>query len=121
MSQPPEHTTLPHFDMEGTTELGQSVIQGLKEAVLYKRGFITEADGITVHRFTEEADEINVQHTRKKLALTQQEFARFINTSERSVQHWEQKTRRPEGPTRMLLELISRNPKMVWETMQNSH
>jgi putative transcriptional regulator len=112
---------LPIIDMSDTTELGQSIIQGLKEAVLYKRGKLTEADGVKVYHYNNSEDEIDVKSIRSNLDLTQEEFAIFIDSSVRAVQHWEQKTRNPDGPTRVLLELISRNPKMVWDTMHNSH
>jgi|GEM_PF-3415130 len=84
--------------IQNTTELWQSLIQGLKEAVAYKQAKLTEADGVEVFSFTD--DGLDIKEMRTDLGLTQQEFATFINSSVRAVQHWEQNTRQPEGPTR---------------------
>ena len=116
-----DKNNLPDVDMSDTSELGQSIIQGLKEAIAYKRGELTEADGINVYHYPIASDDVDVKTIRSNLDLTQEQFATFINSSVRAVQHWEQKTRTPDGPTKVLLQLISRNPQMVWDTMHDHH
>jgi putative transcriptional regulator len=108
---------LPVVDMSKTSKLGISIIQGLREAVLFKRGLLTEADGIKIHRSKKTID-VDVKSIRSDLGLTQEEFATFINASTRAVQHWEQHTRNPDGPTRILLQILAKNPAAVWNTLQ---
>lgn len=108
---------LPISDMSDTSELGQSIIQGLREAVLYKRGKLTK--GVKVHSFPTEPVEVDVKSIRSNLGLTQEEFAAFIHASPRAVQHWEQHTRQPEGPTQVLLQVLAKNPDVVWDTLQH--
>ena len=47
-----------------------------------------------------------------RLGLSQAAFARRYGFSRRTVQDWEQ-CRRPEGPTRLLLQIIDRAPEVV--------
>ena len=55
----------------------------------------------------------NVRAIRKKLALTQQEFALQLGFSLAAVRHWEQGPRIPEMSARVLLTLIDRDPQYV--------
>jgi DNA-binding transcriptional regulator YiaG len=50
---------------------------------------------------------------RRKLGLSQEEFARLLGISVRTLHHWEQGTRRPTGAARVLLRLATQNPEAV--------
>ena len=50
---------------------------------------------------------------RARLGLSQAAFARRYGFDRRIVQDWEQGRRRPEGPARLLLTLIDREPTLV--------
>ena len=56
---------------------------------------------------------MDVRAIRGRLGLSQAAFARRYGFNRRTVQDWEQGRRRPEGPARLLLTLIEREPKMV--------
>ncbi len=56
---------------------------------------------------------IDVKAVRKRLKLSQEEFAKRYLLSLRTVQEWEQHRREPDGPARVLLFLISRDPNVV--------
>jgi putative transcriptional regulator len=56
---------------------------------------------------------VDVKAVRKKLSLTQDEFARRYGFSTSTVQNWEQGRRRPELPARLLLLLIRDEPEVV--------
>jgi putative transcriptional regulator len=52
-----------------------------------------------------------------RTGLSQQEFSRRIGVSTGTLRNWEQGRRKPEGPARVLLALLARNPTIVEETI----
>jgi putative transcriptional regulator len=60
---------------------------------------------------------INVAAIRRKLHLSQSAFAARFGFSVQSIRNWEQGTRQPEGPARVLLTVIDRNPDAVQEAL----
>ena len=51
--------------------------------------------------------------TRRKLGLSQTQFARLLGISVRTLHHWEQGTRKPTGAARVLLRVARQNPEAV--------
>ncbi len=49
---------------------------------------------------------------RKKLDLSQSQFADLVETSVRTIQGWEQGQRRPDGSTALLLWLVKSHPEV---------
>lgn len=88
--------------------LGDSIRRGLQEAITYARG---EADArayrvhVPVH--------VDVAAIRRKLGMTQAEFAGRFGFSLETLRHWEQGKRRPEGAARAYLTVIARAPDAV--------
>lgn len=62
------------------------------------------------------AEDVDVKSIRSKLGMTQQEFTSF-GFSLSAIRHWEAHRRMPEGPARVLLMVIARNPSVVLETL----
>ncbi|MFW5812852.1 MAG: helix-turn-helix domain-containing protein [Fibrobacterota bacterium] len=56
---------------------------------------------------------------RKRLHLSQSEFALMIGVSKYTLQNWEQGRREPEGPARALLRVADRNPQAVLEALHS--
>ena len=50
---------------------------------------------------------------RRKLGLSQSEFARLLGISVRTLHNWEQGWRKPTGAARVLLKLAQMNPRAV--------
>ena len=50
------------------------------------------------------------RRVRKRLGLSQQEFARRINVSLETIRNWEQGKRRPTGAARTLLKVLDKAP-----------
>jgi len=50
---------------------------------------------------------------RDKVQLSQSVFARLLNVSAASIKQWEQGTRNPNGATKVLLDLLDRNPHIL--------
>ena len=84
-------------------------------------GGVTNAEGVSksspirVHI----PQEIDVKAIRTKLGITQQEFAGRFGFSIKTLQHWEQKHRAPEGTTRAYLLVIDRDPEAVQRALRS--
>ncbi|MBI2877023.1 MAG: helix-turn-helix domain-containing protein [Candidatus Tectomicrobia bacterium] len=91
------------------SKAGESIIAGLKDAIAYAQGDLSRG---WVH-FVQGPDVIDVKAIRKRLGLTQVEFARRFGFELGSVRNWEQGRRRPEGPARVLLKVIEKEPEAV--------
>jgi putative transcriptional regulator len=91
------------------TTAGDSLIAGLNDAIACARG--DRARG-RMHR-VRVPDTIDVKAIRKRLQLTQREFAQCYGFGLSSIRHWEQRRRKPEGAARMLLAIIDKEPKVV--------
>jgi len=61
--------------------------------------------------------QVDVRKLRSKIGLSQTQFAARFGFSLDSIQNWEQGHRRPEGPARILLAVIAKNPKAVQEAL----
>lgn len=55
----------------------------------------------------------DVRAIRARTGLSQTEFARSIGVAKGTVLNWEQGRREPEGPAKVLLGLISKEPGIV--------
>jgi putative transcriptional regulator len=88
-----------------------SIEKGLKEALAHARGEVQ----VTVHEI--ELPEPDVQAIRARTGLSQAEFARSIGVKKGTLLNWEQNRRSPEGPARVLLALIDKDPRIVQRTL----
>lgn len=59
----------------------------------------------------------NIKSIRKRLRVSQSEFALMIGVSKSTVQNWEQGRREPEGPAKALLKVAQKNPHAVFEAL----
>jgi len=55
----------------------------------------------------------DIAATRRRLGLSQTEFAAWFGISPGTLRNWEQGHRVPEGPARVLLRVIEREPEAV--------
>lgn len=62
-------------------------------------------------------EDVDVKKIRKKLHLSQQEFANYFGVSIRTIQEWEQHRRRPTATARNFLKVIERQPKAVQKAL----
>ena len=59
----------------------------------------------------------DIKTVRRKLNLSQSEFALMIGVSLPTLQNWEQGRRRPDGPAQALLKVAAANPKAVMDAL----
>jgi putative transcriptional regulator len=89
----------------------KSIEQGLKEAIAHARGEKT----IMIHEI--EIPDADVGAIRARTGLSQAEFAKSIGVKKSTILNWEQRRRAPEGPARVLLALIDKDPGIVQRTL----
>jgi putative transcriptional regulator len=83
------------------------ILTGAKQALAFARGEL--AEGFIVHV----PAEIDVKAIRRKLGMSQAQFAASFGFGLDAVRNWEQGRRRPEGPARVLLKVIEHDPEAV--------
>jgi putative transcriptional regulator len=86
----------------------EQVAEGLREAIAFARG---DLQGAIVHEI--KASDTDVRAIRDATGLSQTAFARSIGVAVGTLRGWEQRRRKPEGPARVLLALIGKNPSLV--------
>jgi putative transcriptional regulator len=62
-------------------------------------------------------DQIDVAAIRRKAGVSQAVFASRIGVPVATIRNWEQGHRSPQGPARVLLALLDRNPRIVEEIL----
>jgi putative transcriptional regulator len=92
-----------------TSEAFRRIEQGLKEAIAYLEG---DTSGVIVHHI-EVPDVPDVRAIRAQTGLSQAEFARSIGVKKATLLNWEQERRVPDGPARVLLAMIAKEPGVV--------
>ena len=88
------------------SELGARIVEGLEDALEFAQG---ETEGRVAHQ-VHVPEQVDVKDIRTKLSMTQKEFAERFGFTVFSVRNWEQGRRQPEGPARILLTIIDREP-----------
>ena len=90
------------------SEAYEQILQGLKEVETYLKG---DTRGVIVHTFEVPAPEVPA--IRARTGLSQAAFARSIGVKKATLVNWEQGRRKPDGPARVLLALIAKEPGIV--------
>lgn len=62
----------------------------------------------------------DVAAIRKRTGLSQAAFARQIGVPVATLRNWEQGRRRPDGPARVLLALLAKDPGIVARTLSEA-
>ena len=91
------------------SEVGESILRGARDALAYARGDKSRGRATVIHV----PERVDVKAVRKRLGLSQAAFAARFGFSLGTLRDWEQERRRPEGPARVLLTVIDREPEAV--------
>ena len=89
-------------------EAFDTIAAGLVDAIAYAQGDKSRGKAHVV-----EVPSVDVAAARKKLGLSQDRFATAFGVSPSTVRNWEQGRRHPEGPARVLLRVIEKEPEAV--------
>jgi putative transcriptional regulator len=85
-----------------------TIKDGLEDAIAFAKG--DESKGIERRV---KIEHIDIRALRRKLGLTQKQFAKIFGVSLATLRNWEQGRRKPEGPAMVLLNVIKREPEAV--------
>ena len=94
---------------------GQEVIASLNEAVRWVRG-----EKVPVRITRVRVPEVDVRQVRRRLRLSQTQFATRFGFAPASIRNWEQGRTRPDGPARVLLAVIAKHPEAVQDALRHS-
>ena len=94
-------------------EVADSIRRGLEEALAYARG---EGDLTQYRVHIPKAPDVRA--IRRRLNLTQEEFACRFGFSIHTLRHWEQGKRAPDGATRAYLIVIDLEPAAVQRALK---
>lgn len=86
--------------------------QGLKESLSHVRGELTLRT-VEIPDEPPEIDGPTLAALRQRAAMSQAVFARMLNVSTKTLQSWEQETRRPSDAARRLIQVFSEQPEMM--------
>jgi putative transcriptional regulator len=93
-----------HFDQ---------LVAGVKEMKKHIAG--KSVRGVRVSEMVEP----DVRAIREAASISQSQFAKLIAVNLRTLQNWEQNRTRPSGPARVLLRIVSNNPKAALEALHS--
>jgi putative transcriptional regulator len=99
----------------GGTGVGQEVIASLKEAIAWAGG-----EPVPVRVTTVKIPRTDVRAVRRKLRLSQSQFAAKFGFQPSTLKNWEQGRTRPDGPARVLLAVIARHPEAVEDALRKA-
>ena len=91
------------------SEVGESILRGARDALAYARDDKRRGRATVV----QVPERVDVKAIRKRLGLSQAAFAARFGVNPGTLRDWEQDRRRPEGPARVLLTVIDREPEAV--------
>jgi putative transcriptional regulator len=96
-------------------DLTDELLASLEQATAIMEGTLKAA---RVHRAVTVPD-VDVQKARQRLGMSQPAFAAAFGVALPTLRKWEQHARRPEGPARVLLRVIEREPEAVRRALAN--
>jgi len=101
------------------TDAGRRLIASAKQALAWAKGENVPGVRVTmveVHR----TPDIDVRSLRRKLGLSQSQFAARFGFTPATVRNWEQGRTQPEGPARVLLAVIAHHPDAVVDALRKA-
>jgi putative transcriptional regulator len=94
--------------VEKNTEFGGALLEGLEEALAWKRGEIA-LEVVNLDPMPSE----RIRAIRRKVARSAREFERRFGIPAATISNWEQGRRKPDPAGRLLLKLIDAEPETV--------
>lgn len=79
-------------------------------------GAILRGETVPARQFV--VEKLDVKNIREGYRLSQEQFALLLGISVKTLRNWEQGRRAPEGPARVLLQVVARHPEAVWDVVR---
>jgi putative transcriptional regulator len=94
--------------------VGQRIIQGLEEALAWSKG-----EELPVRVTHVQVPDVDVSGVRRRMGLSQTQFALKFGFPPATLRNWEQGRSRPDTPTRVLLAVIAKHPESVEDVLKD--
>jgi putative transcriptional regulator len=103
--------------MKKKRNIGDEIIQGLEEALKHSEGKITlKTTTIEIPDLPPPVSKVEISRIRLKvLNMSQAAFAAYLGVSPAVIQSWEQGQKKPSGAARRLLQVVARNPEVLFK------
>ena len=99
---------------KGRKPLFERLKTGLEEGIRHAKGEITlKTTTLEMPDPPPAVGAVELTEIRLRSGMSQAVFARLLNVSTKTVQSWEQGTRRPQGANLKLLAIARRNPQAL--------
>ena len=95
--------------------VGQSIIQGLEEAVAW-----TQGNNECVQVTAVPVPVVDIRTVRLRMGLSQSAFAAKFGFPPATLRNWEQGRSHPDAPTRVLLAVIAAHPEAVEDVLRKA-
>ncbi len=100
---------------EKQPSVGKRIIEGLEEALAWSKG-----ENVPVRVTQVQVAEVDVSAVRRRMGLSQTQFALKFGFSPATLRNWEQGRVRPDAPTRVLLAVIAKHPESVEDVLKDA-
>lgn len=94
--------------------VGERIIEGLSEALAWSKG-----EGVPVRVTQVQVPEVDVSAVRRRMGLSQTQFALKFGFPPATLRNWEQGRVRPDAPTRVFLAVIAKHPEIVEDVLND--
>lgn len=95
--------------------VGERIIKSLDQGIAWSSG----AD-VPVRVTTVRVPVVDVRAVRRRLGLSQSEFAAKFGFPSATLRNWEQGRTRPDRPARVLLAVLARYPEVVEDALRKT-
>lgn len=92
-------------------DLFAELVASVKEGGAILRGEVAPSRTFVV-------DKLDIKGIREGYHLSQRQFASLLGISVKTLRNWEQGRRAPEGPARVLLQVVAKHPDAVWDVVR---
>ena len=94
--------------------VGARIIEGLEEALAWSKG-----ESVAVRVTQVQIPDVDVSEVRRRMGLSQPQFASKFGFPPATLRNWEQGRSRPDTPTRVLLAVIAKHPESVEDVLKD--
>ena len=94
--------------------VGARIIKGLEEALAWSKG-----EELPVRVTHVRVPDVDVSEVRRRMGLSQSQFAMKFGFPPATLRNWEQGRGRPDAPTRVLLAVIAKHPETVEDVLKD--
>ena len=103
-----------HAVVDKNSTVGGRIIEGLEEAIAWSKG-----EEIPVRVSHVQVPDVDVSKIRRRMGLSQTQFALKFGFPPATLRNWEQGRVRPDTPTRVLLAVIAKHPESVEDVLKD--